>query len=224
MAITRESVKGPIAVIVLAAGGARRFGGAKLLAPWRGGRLIDGALAAAFAAPADEVLVAVGAEGAAVAAAAGDFAARNTHAQRLRIVEVADWAEGLSASLRTAVQALSPTTRAALVFLADMPLIPHGLAVRLVEALTPDHAAAAPEVGDELGHPVLLGAALFDQVATLTGDRGARRLLEGLGPRLVRVPVDDRNVLLDVDTPAALASLALTSLALTSLALAESRG
>jgi molybdenum cofactor cytidylyltransferase len=204
MAITREGVKGPIAVIVLAAGGARRFGGAKLLAPWRGGQLIDGALTTAFAAPAEEVLVAVGARTEATAAAARAFAERLGQGERLRIVEVADWAEGLSASLRTAVAALSPTTRAAFVLLADMPLIPPGLPARLAEALGDAHAAAAPTVEGELGHPVLLGAELFGQVATLTGDRGARRLLEALGPRLARVPVEDRNVLLDVDTPAAL--------------------
>ncbi|MFA5600050.1 MAG: NTP transferase domain-containing protein, partial [Phenylobacterium sp.] len=38
--------------LVLAAGAGRRFGGGKLLAPYRGGVLLDGALAAAFAAPA----------------------------------------------------------------------------------------------------------------------------------------------------------------------------
>ncbi len=218
MATTHEGVKGPIAVIVLAAGGARRFGEAKLLAPWRGGRLIDGALATAFAAAAlaeaQEVVVAVGAEGEAVAAAARAFAERNGHAPRLRIVEVADWAEGLSASLKAALRSLSPATRAAFVFLADMPLIPHALPARLLEALTEAHAAAAPEVSGELGHPVLLAAELFAAVATLEGDRGARRLLDALGPRLARVPVDDRNVLLDIDTPAALQ--------LATLALAES--
>jgi molybdenum cofactor cytidylyltransferase len=208
MAITREGVKGPIAVIVLAAGGARRFGGAKLLAPWRGGQLIDGALATAFTAPAEEVLVAVGARGEATAAAARAFAERDGQGERLRIVEVADWAEGLSASLKAAIRALSPATRAALVLLADMPLIPPALPARLVEALSDVHAAAAPTFEGELGHPVLLGAELFDLVATLGGDRGARRLLDGLGPRLARVPVEDRTVLLDVDTPAALAALA----------------
>ena len=37
--------------IVLAGGSGSRFGGGKLLAPFRGGELIDGALRAAFAAP-----------------------------------------------------------------------------------------------------------------------------------------------------------------------------
>ncbi|HEY9219590.1 MAG TPA: NTP transferase domain-containing protein, partial [Phenylobacterium sp.] len=36
---------------MLAAGAGSRFGGGKLLTPWAGGVLLDGALAAAFAAP-----------------------------------------------------------------------------------------------------------------------------------------------------------------------------
>jgi molybdenum cofactor cytidylyltransferase len=205
MAITRAGVKGPIAVIVLAAGAARRFGGGKLLAPWRGGALIDGALASAFAAPAQAVVVAVGAAGQEVADAVQAFAARIGEAERLRIVEATDWADGLSASLKAAVAALPEDARAAFVFLADMPLIPPDISIALAAALTEGRCAAIPEVDGELGHPVLLGAELFPQVAALTGDRGARRLLEGLGERLARVPTRDRNVLLDIDTPAALA-------------------
>jgi len=205
MAITRAGVKGPIAVIVLAAGAGRRFGGGKLLAPWRGGVLIEGALHAAFAAPASQVVVAVGARGQEVARTVQAFAVRNGCEERLRLVEVAAWEDGLSASLKAAVAALPAETSAAFVFLADMPLIPDDIPPALAAALTPGHAAAIPEVKGELGHPVLLGSALFPLVAALTGDRGARKLLEGLGDRLARVPTTDRNVLLDVDTPAALA-------------------
>ena len=46
--------------VVLAAGAGRRFGGGKLLAPWAGGALLDGALAAALAAPARRVIVVTG--------------------------------------------------------------------------------------------------------------------------------------------------------------------
>jgi len=48
--------------IVLAAGSGARFGGAKLTAPWRGGVLLDGALAAAFQAPVRTVTVVTGAD------------------------------------------------------------------------------------------------------------------------------------------------------------------
>ena len=49
--------------LVLAAGSGSRFGGGKLLAPWNGGVLLDGALPAAFAAPARSVILVTGADG-----------------------------------------------------------------------------------------------------------------------------------------------------------------
>jgi len=191
--------------VVLAAGAGSRFGGAKLLAPWRGGVLLDGALASAFAAPVRRITLAVGAEGQRVAAAAEAFAAQRGELDRLRIVSTPDWALGMSASLKRAVAALAPDVDAVFVFLGDMPLIPPGVPAALADALVGDIAAAAPDCDGELGHPALIGSTLFPAISRLEGDRGARRLLDGLGPRLARAPVQDRGVLVDVDTQSALA-------------------
>src|SRR6478609_1963038 len=64
---------GPFEAVVLAAGSGSRFGGGKLLAAWDAGVLLEGALAAAFAAPVRDVTVVVGADADAVAAVARDF-------------------------------------------------------------------------------------------------------------------------------------------------------
>ncbi|MFD3264591.1 nucleotidyltransferase family protein, partial [Phenylobacterium sp. HK31G] len=52
------------------------------------------------------------------------------------------------------------------------------------------------------GHPALIGAALIPQLLTLTGDAGARAVLQGLGDRLVLIEAPDDGVLFDVDKPA----------------------
>ncbi len=191
--------------IVLAAGAGARFGGAKLLAPWRGGVLLDGALASAFAAPARRVTLVVGADGERIAAAATALAARRGALERLTILSTPDWALGLSASLKRAVAQLTLDVSAVFVFLGDMPLIPLSVLSALAQALTADIDAAVPVFDGEIGHPALIGAALFPAIGRLEGDRGARRLLEGLGPRLARVAAPDAGVLVDVDTPRALA-------------------
>jgi molybdenum cofactor cytidylyltransferase len=191
--------------IVLAAGAGARFGGGKLLAPWRGGVLLDAALASALAAPVRRVTLAVGAEGARVTAAAEAFAARRGELGRLSIVSTPDWSLGMSAALKRAVAGLTSDVDAAFVFLGDMPLIPPCVPAALAEALTPDVDAAAPVFDGVIGHPALIGASLFPMIASLQGDRGARRLLDALGPRLARVAAPDAGVLCDVDTPDALA-------------------
>jgi molybdenum cofactor cytidylyltransferase len=167
--------------------------------------LLDAALESAFAAPVRRVTLAVGAEGERVAAAAQGFARRRGELDRLTIAATPDWALGMSAPLKRAIAGLAPDVDAAFVFLGDMPLIPLGVPAALAKALTAAVPAAVPVFDGELGHPALIGASLFPAILDLQGDRGARRLLEALGPGLARVAAPDGGVLFDVDTPAALA-------------------
>jgi molybdenum cofactor cytidylyltransferase len=66
------------------------------------------------------------------------------------------------------------------VFLGDMPLIPHALAGRLADALG-DRFAAVPRNDGKNGHPVLLAARAFAEIARLEGDEGAGKLLKTRG-------------------------------------------
>jgi molybdenum cofactor cytidylyltransferase len=186
--------------IVLAAGAGRRFGGAKLTAPWRGGRLLDSALEAAFAAPVWRVTVVTGAD-----LAVEDCVRRWAHgkglAGRLNLVHAADHDEGMGASLRAGVAALAQDCAGVFVFLGDMPLIPASVPPLLAAALTSGSLAAAPAFNGRRGHPVLFAAALFPALARASGEEGARKVLADLGPRLALVEVTDPGVLLDVDTP-----------------------
>lgn len=187
--------------LVLAAGAGRRFGGGKLLAPYRGGVLLDGALAAAFAAPARTVWLVTGKDAEAVAAAARAFAEREGQAGRLRLVHARDHAEGMGASLRAGLAALPADSAGAFVFLGDMPKVPPAVLPALAEALAGGAAAAAPVWEGRRGNPVLLGRALFPQLLKVQGDQGARGALSGLGEALALVPAPDAGVLFDVDTP-----------------------
>ena len=187
--------------IVLAAGAGRRFGGRKLLAPFEGGPLIEGALGAAFASPASTIILVTGSGADEVAAVARAFAERQGQGARLRIVHAADHAEGMGASLRAGAKALPADTAGTFVLLGDMPKVPVAILPRLVEAVEAGAAAAAPVCGGRRGHPVLFGAELLDHLRQAAGDEGARTALAGLGPRLALIETDDDGVLFDVDRP-----------------------
>lgn len=181
------------AAVVLAAGSARRFGGGKLLAPFRGAPLLHGALTAARAACGGAVTVVTGADAPAVEAAVRAFD------PAIRVVLAPDHAEGMAASLRAGIAALPPRTAGAFVFLGDMPRVPHAVLPRLAAAVRAGAPAAAPTFGGARGHPVLLGAELFGEALKLTGDQGARPLIQALGARLAQVDAPDDGVLFDVD-------------------------
>ena len=181
-----------LAVVLLAAGAGSRFGGDKLLAPYRSSRLIDKSLDAALAASPGEVVVVTGGGAEALEAHLG------ARPGAFRVVRCEDWRDGLSASLKTALAAVQGADAVA-VFLGDMPGVPAGLVTELAAAVQAGAAAAAPVCGGRRGNPVVLGAEVLARVGELSGDRGAGPLLEGLGSRLALIPTDDRGVLFDVD-------------------------
>jgi molybdenum cofactor cytidylyltransferase len=187
---------GGFEAVVLAAGSGSRFGGGKLLAPWRGGLLLHGALAAARAAPVRAVTVVTGADAEAVTAAVGAFD------PAARIAFAFDHGEGMGASLRAGIASLPQDAAAAFVFLGDMPRVPHAVLAPLAQAVADGASAAAPVFDGRRGNPVVLARGLFPEILALSGDAGARAVLQRLGDRLALVQAPDDGVLFDVDSPA----------------------
>ena len=182
----------------------RVSGAAKLLAPYHGGVLIDGAVRAAMAAPVSRIIVATGHDGDAVAEAVRTLAARDHPGRTVDVVYANRHREGLAATLCAGIVALSDDVDGAFVFLGDMPRIPLCIAAELASGIA-ERAAAAPVFKGRRGHPVLFAARLFPALSQLGGDRGAGGVLDRLGDDLALIAVDNDGVLFDVDRPSDLA-------------------
>ena len=180
--------------IVLAAGTGSRFGGGKLLAPFRGRPLIYWSVAAALSSRVTSVTAVLGARADDVAAALAPFADR-----RLSLVRCRQWKEGLSASLTYGLRTLPQDTRAVAIFLGDMPDLDPGLADRVLTEVVGGAPAAYPECKGLPGHPVALSSKLFPLIESLKGDQGARAVLAGQSG-VIRVPTDDPGSIADIDT------------------------
>jgi molybdenum cofactor cytidylyltransferase len=87
----------------------------------------------------------------------------------------------------------------AFIFLGDMPRVPHAVLAPMTKAVLEGAPAAAPVFEGRRGNPVLLGRELFPQLLALTGDAGARAVLEALGDRLALIAAPDDGVLFDID-------------------------
>ncbi len=85
-----------------------------------------------------------------------------------------------------------------------MPAVSSKMLEQLLTAFNERPAALAviPLYAGQRGNPVLVTRALFPEIAMLTGDEGARRLLKRADPaRIVEVEFSNRAVTLDIDTP-----------------------
>jgi molybdenum cofactor cytidylyltransferase len=190
-----------VAAVVLAAGQGTRMGGAKMTALFRGKPLVRHAHEAVAASGAGPLLTVVGHDATKVSVALLGITTT--------LVENPDYAAGLATSLKAGIAAVPDTAAGALILLGDMPLVTSAIIDRLLAAFTanPMAKAVAPTVAGRRGNPILIGRNLFDAVMQLSGDLGARKLLDAAGDDVIDVAIDDAAVLADVDTPEALAQL-----------------
>jgi CTP:molybdopterin cytidylyltransferase MocA len=189
-----------IAGIILAGGTSSRMGRNKLIENVRGKPLVRHAADAALASRLDPILVVTGHEAPKVGAALSDTAVTLVHNSAYR--------EGLSTSLRTGIAAVPEDCDGAMVLLGDMPGVSTALIDRLIAAFEPmaKRAICVAVAGGRRGHPVLWPRAFFGKIAALTGDKGARDLLEAHAGQTTEIEADDDAPLTDIDTQEALAS------------------
>ncbi|MBV1917071.1 MAG: nucleotidyltransferase family protein [Sphingomonadaceae bacterium] len=176
-----------LAAIVLAAGSATRFGSDKLSAALGEEPLIGRAIRAARAAPVGRVIV-VAAKGLDIGNWPGEPAV-----ERIEIES-----DALSTSLKAGIEE-AHNADGAFIFLGDMPHIPHDLAAKLTRKLGNTYAAI-PRCEGRAGHPVLLSARAFPDIAGLSGDAGAGKLLKHRDD-IAWVECSDTGIFLDIDTP-----------------------
>jgi len=182
--------------VILAAGASSRMGPPKQLLFLDGQPLVVRAATAALDAGAWPVVVVLGA-----------------HAEKIRpvlarlpvlIVENSSWPEGMAASIRTGITTLTQFSRrldAALVALCDQPAFTAAVIAQLLAA---QHATGrsivAARYASRHGAPALLLREHFPALVALTGEAGARDLLNGSPDRIAAV--DLPALAHDLDTPA----------------------
>jgi molybdenum cofactor cytidylyltransferase len=181
-----------LGAVLLAAGSSSRLGQPKQLVRWEGVTLLRRAAEATCTVGDGPVVVVLGA-----------------HAERclpeleglpLTPITASDWQEGMAASLRAGITAVAHCD-AALVLLCDQPHVTEAHLTALLDAFEPGQLVAS-DYGPHLGPPCVFDRTFFPELLALTGDQGARKLLQRHTPRRVPFP----SGLYDIDTPADLPS------------------
>jgi molybdenum cofactor cytidylyltransferase len=191
-----------IAALLLAAGQSRRMGGPnKLLAEIDGVPMVVRTAQRLLSSRARPIVAVLGNQADAVDAALG----------RLPVERVRNpsFAEGLSTSLKTGLAALPDDIDGLVVCLGDMPLVAGRDLDRLIGAFNPleGRAIVVPTRRGKRGNPVLWAKRFIPEMAELAGDVGAKHLIGEHAELVAEVEMDNDSVLVDIDTPDALAAL-----------------
>lgn len=131
-----------------------------------------------------------------------DDEARRAKGAGAHVLVNPDPGEGPITSVRCALEALGDSVEGFALLPVDHPLVRPETVSELVEAfLAGDGPLALPAVGDRTGHPTLFRRTLFDALRDPALEGGARTVVQGHMGEAIRVPVDDRGVITDINTP-----------------------
>jgi len=200
-----HAVHEPIAGIILAAGGASRYGAPKQLLDWRGQPFVRRVAQTALQAGLDPVIVVTGFKSAEAATVLKGLPVTMAYNK--------EWQAGQGVSIQVGMNALLNFSRdserlkqgragsgGAVFLLADQPQV----TVNVIRALVEWHAASlrplvVPLVLERRANPVLFDRAAFPDLTQLTGDIGGRALFSKYP--IAYLPWHDEALLLDVDMP-----------------------
>ena len=181
-----------IAGILLAAGDGSRLGQPKATVELAGSTLAERGVALLRAGGADPVIVVTGA----------------VPVELPGVVSVhnPDWMSGMGSSLAAGLRALAGGAAAAVIALADQPLVGAAAVRRLIAAHASGATVAVAAYAGQPRNPVLIDRVHWPAVIeTATGDAGARTFLRAHPDLVTLVECGDTGSPDDIDTPEDLA-------------------
>lgn len=181
-----------VAGLVLAAGFSRRFGSDK-----RRARLNDGQtlLAASLALPCSQL------QDVWVVLRPEDEIEALGVPECVQIVHSASAVHGMGHSLASGMRAVGRTSADAVaIFLGDMPWIEADSLRSLLAVASPERILV-PTYGGQPGHPVIFGREFWPALLQLTGDAGAKTVLQAHPQAVRRIELKDPGILRDIDIP-----------------------
>jgi molybdenum cofactor cytidylyltransferase len=181
-------------IIILAAGMGSRFGQPKQNLIFQSQTLLQRAINTASSSVCRPIVVVTGAH--------ADLIDSLIENPKVRVVFNAQWEEGMASSIRMGIETMRdyPLVESALIMLCDQPLVTPSL---IDEILEKQQRSAKSIVGcsynNTIGVPVLFHQTVFDELLSLTGHEGAKKILKNHPNDIAVVPFEAGS--LDIDTP-----------------------
>ncbi len=188
------------AAVILAAGHADRMGSNKLVLPLGPGTVVGKVLATALAS-CDRAFVVIGLHDQGTRTTVEQTAVSLGASDRVEVIAGVPYDPGMFISVQAGLRRVG-TVDAVLIFPGDIPLMSPATAMMVRDAVLRGGAAVAVPVYDgHRGHPVAFGACAIHELLAMSEHSTLRHYMEAHAAEVTLVPVDDRNMLLDMDTP-----------------------
>jgi molybdenum cofactor cytidylyltransferase len=183
------------AVVIVAAGESKRLGTPKQLLPYQGGTLLNRLIANLKQATDFPIFLILG--------ASSEKIIEEISATDFSITINENWQEGMASSIRLGIQVAQknvPNLEGIMLVVCDQPFI----AVANIQALiklqkNSNLPIAASYYANILGTPALFHKSVFPDLLKLSGDVGAKNIIQQRGTEVAKLHFEEG--LVDIDTP-----------------------
>lgn len=183
-------------IVILAAGASNRLGKPKQLLSFEGTTLLNHSISIAEQTDAGKMVVVIGANEITVA--------ESITSKKVKVLQNADWEEGMASSIRNGLQHLitkTPTLNAVLILVCDQPFV----SVELLQNLIKEYKQTGKPIiacsyNNTLGTPALFDKSIFEKLLALDGDIGAKNIMKD-NPGLVHEVIFPKGNI-DIDNSA----------------------
>ena len=182
-----------ISAILLAAGQSKRMNGEnKLTKEIQGIPLIKHSVKNILAASIDELIIVLGYQKEIIE----KLIDKN---EKIKFFFNKDFESGLASSIKTGLDNLSEKKEAFFICLGDMPMVNHNIYNQLIK-FKDNKEIIVPNYKGQQGNPVLFDKSMKEKIMNITGDVGAKKILEVNKDKILNLEIDDQSITKGFDT------------------------
>ena len=119
--------------------------------------------------------------------------------EKIQFVFNKDFESGMASSIKTGLDNLSEKTESFFICLGDMPMVSHDIYNQLIKSKD-NKEIIVPTYKGQQGNPVLFNKSMKEKIMNITGDNGAKKILELNKDKILNLEINDQSITKSFDT------------------------
>ena len=119
--------------------------------------------------------------------------------EKIKFVFNKDFENGMASSIKTGLDNLSEKTEAFFICLGDMPMVSYDIYNQLIKSKD-NKKIIVPTYKKQQGNPVLFDKSMKEKVMGITGDVGAKKILELNKDKILNLEINDQGIMKNFNT------------------------
>ena len=182
-----------ISAILLAAGQSKRMDGEnKLTKEIQGVPLIKNSVKNILVSSIDELIIVLGYQKEIIEKLINPN-------EKIKFIFNKDFESGMASSIKIGLDNLSEKTEAFFICLGDMPMVNHNIYNQLIKSKN-NKEIIVPNYKGQQGNPVLFNKSMKEKIINISGDVGAKKILELNKDKILNLEINDQGVTKGFDT------------------------